>query len=139
MKTKKGGTMTKERRKFKRFDAYMNVHFRSQEGKASGNSSGLSKDLSREGLRVNTTESLKKGELIELEIHVPDEAKPVHTTAKVMWGRPCAGRDQGTDYGVSFLMIDPVDKFRVLDYAYNYWLETKVNDFADPEQINELT
>jgi hypothetical protein len=31
--------------------------------------------------------------------------------------------------------MDPVDKFRVLDYAYNNWLETKVNDFQDPEQL----
>jgi c-di-GMP-binding flagellar brake protein YcgR len=129
--------MGKEKRKFKRFDAYMNVQFRGQE--AGGNhGSGLSKDLSREGIKLNTDKPLRKGDLIELEIHVPDDAQPVHTTAKVVWSRNCRGRDQGSDYGVSFLMIDPVDKFRVLDYAYNYWLETKVNDFSDPEKINEL-
>jgi hypothetical protein len=37
------------------------------------------------------------------------------------------------DHGVKLLEMDPVDKFRVLDYAYNYWLENKVTDFNDPE------
>lgn len=129
--------MGKERRKFKRFDAYMNVNFRSQESKAE-EGSGLSKDLSRDGIKVNTNKSLSAGDLLELEIHLPDDAQPVHTTGKVIWNRPCRGHDQGIDYGVAFLMIDPVDKFRVLDYAYNYWLETKVNDFSDPEKINDL-
>jgi c-di-GMP-binding flagellar brake protein YcgR len=137
--TKKGEIMKKEKRKFKRFDAYMNVQFRAQESRAKNQGSGLSKDLSREGLKVNSNSPLKKGDLIDLEIHVPDDAQPVHTTAKVVWSRSCPGSDQGTDYGVSFLMIDPVDKFRVLDYAYNYWLETKVNDFSDPEQVNEIS
>ena len=130
--------MGKERRKFKRFDAFMNVQFRSQEG-AANSGAGLSKDLSREGIKVNTSDALKEGALLDLEIHVPDDTRPVHTTGKVMWARPAHGEENGFDHGVNFLMIDPVDKFRVLDYAYNYWLETKVNDFSDPEELSELT
>jgi c-di-GMP-binding flagellar brake protein YcgR len=128
----------KEKRKFKRFDAYMNVKFRGQESKVH-DGSGLSKDLSREGIKVNTAQAMKNGDLLDLEIHIPDDAQPVKTTAKILWNRPCKGKDQGTDYGVTFLAMDPVDKFRVLDYAYNYWLETKVNDFSDPEEIKDLT
>ncbi len=129
--------MDKDKRKFKRFDAFMNVHFRSQEAKAH-EGSGLSRDLSREGIKVNTIEPLKAGDLIDLEIHIPDDTAPVKTTAKVLWKKTCDGKDQGMDYGVTFLAMDPVDKFRVLDYAYNYWLETKVNDFSDPEQLKDL-
>ncbi|OGX02991.1 MAG: hypothetical protein A3G87_04995 [Omnitrophica bacterium RIFCSPLOWO2_12_FULL_50_11] len=135
---KEGNKMGKERRRFKRFNAYMNVNFRSQESKTR-EGSGLTKDLSREGIKVNTTESLESGDLLELEIHLPDDAQPVRTTGKVIWSRPCHSHDEGVDHGVAFMMIDPVDKFRVLDYAYNYWLETKVNDFSDPEQITDLT
>jgi c-di-GMP-binding flagellar brake protein YcgR len=130
--------MEKERRKFKRFDAFMNVHYRAQETKG-GDGSGLSKDLSREGLKINTNHSLPAGSLLDLEIHVPDDTRPVRTTGKVLWTRPGNGEENGFDHGVSFLMIDPVDKFRVLDYAYNYWLETKVNDYSDPEKLPELT
>lgn len=126
--------MTKERRKFKRFDAFINVQYRSQDAKTS-EGSGLSKDLSREGIKVNTDHVLQTGTVVDLEIRLPDDNRPVKSTGKVMWSKPMTG---GFESGMSFLLIDPVDKFRVLDYAYNYWLETKVNDFNDPEELSEL-
>lgn len=129
--------MEKERRRFKRFDAYMSVKYHAQEnGEVKGIS--LSKDLSREGLKMNSNYNLKEGTLIDLEIDIPDDPKPIHTSGKIMWSRPSEGQNQGFDQGVRFLMMDPVDKFRVLDYAYNHWLETKVNDFVDPEEISEV-
>ena len=127
--------MTKERRKFKRFDAFMNVQYRSQDSKTN-EGSGLSKDLSREGIKVNTDQALQSGTLVDLEIRLPDDKRPVKSTGKVMWSKPSKN---GFESGLCFLLIDPVDKFRVLDYAYNYWLETKVNDFTDPEELSELT
>lgn len=129
--------MDKERRKFKRFDAYMSVKFKAPGGESLHGVS-LSKDLSREGIKMNSNVSLEQGALIDLEIDIPDDPKPVKTSGKVMWSRPAAGRNQGFDQGVRFLMMDPVDKFRVLDYAYNHWLETKVNDFSDPEEVSEV-
>ena len=127
----------KERRKFKRFDAYMSVKYQTPESEEVKGIS-LSKDLSREGLKMNSNYDLKTGDLLDLEIDIPDDPKPVKTTAKVMWSRPAEGQNQGYDQGIRFVMMDPVDKFRILDYAYNHWLETKINDFADPEEISEI-
>jgi c-di-GMP-binding flagellar brake protein YcgR len=128
--------MDKERRKFKRFDAYMSVKYEVPGGEVKGIS--LSKDLSREGLKINSNAALKEGTTVDLVINIPDDPKPVHTSGKVMWTHESdCGKNQGFDHGVRFLMMDPVDKFRVLDYAYNHWLETKVNDFADPEDVPE--
>lgn len=129
--------MSKERRKFKRFDAYMNVQFRSQEEKAK-EISGLSRDVSREGIKVSTDHELQTGGLVDMEIQLPDDAKPVRSTGKVVWSKSAKSEENSFDSGVSFLLIDPVDKFRTLDYAYNHWLETKVNDFSDPEELSEL-
>lgn len=128
--------MDKERRKFKRFDAYMSVKFTSEQGTDRGIS--LSKDLSRDGIKMNSSNDMKTGSLVDIEINIPDDPKPVRTTGKVMWSRPSKEGDQGFDQGIRFLMMDPVDKFRILDYAYNHWLETKVNDFSDPEDISEI-
>ena len=130
--------MEKERRKFKRFDAYMSVKYQAADTAAAKGIS-LSRDLSREGLKMNSNFDLKQGTLVDLEIDIPDDPKPVHTSGKVVWSRPSEDRTQGYDQGVRFLMMDPVDKFRVLDYAYNHWLETKVNDFSDPEEISEVS
>lgn len=129
--------MEKERRKFKRFDAYMSVRYQlSDSDELKG--IALSKDLSREGLKVNTPMHLPEGSALDLELDIPDDPKPVRTTGKIVWSRSSQGQDQGYDVGIHFVMMDPVDKFRVLDYAYNHWLETKVNDFADPEEVSEL-
>ncbi len=129
--------MDKERRKFKRFDAYMSVKFKASE-KDQVHGVSLSKDLSREGLMMNSNHNVKTGTIVDLEIDIPDDPKPVRTTGKVVWSRPSHGKNQGFDQGVRFLMMDPVDKFRVLDFAYNHWLETKVNDFVDPEEVTEI-
>jgi c-di-GMP-binding flagellar brake protein YcgR len=129
--------MDKERRKFKRFDAYMSVKYQAaQQAEMKGIS--LSRDLSREGIKMNTQTDLREGTLLDLEINIPDDPKPVHTAGEIVWSRPSDGQEQGYDQGVRFLMMDPVDKFRVLDFAYNHWLETKVNDFNDPEEIAEF-
>ena len=129
--------MEKERRRFKRFDAYMSIKLQLPGGQEKQGVC-LSKDLSREGLKINSNEDLAEGMLLDIEIHIPDDPKPIQTSGKVMWSRPAEGRNQGFDQGVRFLQMDPVDKFRVLDYAYNHWLETKVNDFNDPEKVSEL-
>lgn len=125
-----------DKRKFKRFDAYMSVKYHLP-GTETIKGISLSKDLSREGIKMNTNSDLQEGTVLDLEISIPDDPKPVHTSGKVMWSHPSEGRNQGFDQGVRFMMMDPVDKFRVLDYAYNHWLETKVNDYADPEEISE--
>lgn len=132
-----GDTMEKERRKFKRFDAYMSVRYQLS-GTDEVKGIALSKDLSREGLKFNSPMRLTEGTTLNLELDIPDDPRPVRTTGKVVWSHTLQGQDQGFDVGIRFLTIDPVDKFRVLDYAYNHWLETKVNDFTDPEEVSEL-
>ena len=102
------------------------------------NGIALSKDLSREGLKINSPVHLPEGSTLDLELDIPDDPKPVRTTGKIVWSQTNRGQDQGYDIGIRFVMMDPVDKFRVLDYAYNHWLETKVNDFTDPEEVSEL-
>lgn len=130
--------MEKERRKFKRFDAYMSVRYQTPGSQEAGRGIALSKDLSREGLKVNSPVRLQEGSTLDLELDIPDDPKPVRTTGKVVWIQAGQGQDQGFDMGIRFVMMDPVDKFRALDYAYNHWLETKVNDFSDPEEVSEL-
>lgn len=128
--------MEKERRKFKRFDAYMSVRYQLPNEK-DPRGIALSKDLSREGLKISSPVHLPEGTKLDLELDIPDDPKPVHTTGKIVWSSSSQSQDQGYDVGIRFVMMDPVDKFRVLDYAYNHWLETKVNDFSDPEEILE--
>lgn len=128
----------KERRKFKRFDAYMSVRCNHGQTTQPINVLGLSKDVSRDGVCINSNEPIENGSTLDLEIELPDDPRPIKTAGRVVWTKPAESIDEGIDYGVQFLMMDPIDRFRVLDYAYNHWLETKVNDFSDPEELSEL-
>ena len=128
--------MERDKRRFMRFDAYMSVKFTGVES-TSVKGIGLSRDLCREGLKINSDKSLQEGTQLDLEIAIPDDPKPIFSSGLVVWSRPSKGTDQGYDQGVRLLNMDPVDKFRVLDYAYNHWLETKVNDYANPENAQE--
>jgi len=130
--------MEKERRKFKRFDTYMSVKYEAPKSGKGTNGVSLSKDLCREGLKINSQNSIDEGSLLDLEITIPDDPRPIVTSGEVMWSRPCDGKKQGFDQGVRLLTMDPVDKFRVLDFAYNYWLESKINNFSEPESLNEI-
>lgn len=130
--------MTKERRRFKRFDAYMSVKCAgSGHEKSKSYTVGLTKDLSRDGICVSTSQPLDSESVLNIEIDIPDDPRPICTTGKVMWSK-AGNLEEGASHGIRFLSIDPIDKFRVLDYAYNHWLETKVNDYSDPEQVTEL-
>ncbi len=130
--------MSKERRRFKRFDAYMSVKCAVPSNENAKNYTvGLTRDLSRDGICLSTSQPLPSGSTLNIEIDIPDDPRPICTTGKVMWTKN-GNADEGSNHGIRFVNIDPIDKFRVLDYAYNHWLETKVNDYADPEQVSEL-
>ncbi|GEM_PF-518221 len=128
--------MQKERRKFKRFDAYISVRFKS--AKSEQLVTTLTHDISRDGIKISTMEFLRVGAPIELELSIPDDPRPIYVSSEVMWAKKLRGEDAGCEYGLRFVNMDPVDKFRALDFAYNNWLEEKINDFADPEEIPEL-
>src|SRR3990172_9534880 len=126
--------MEKERRKFKRFDTFVSVKYKVKE-KEDESGLGLSRDLSRGGVKLACNDSLRKGSVLDFEIDIPDDPKPVRGKGEIAWVKKAKSTrksDERRDYdiGVKFLAMDPVDKFRALDYAYNNWLESKVNDYA---------
>jgi len=113
-----------ERRRFKRFDTNFTIKLSSDELNTLGEMV-LSKNLSREGLKVKTTQLVEMGAIVDIQITIPDDNKPVLAAGRVVWLHPL---EQGYELGIKFLMMDPSDKFRVLDYAYNRWIEHMVDN-----------
>lgn len=126
-----------EHRRFQRFDTFVNVHFK-YHGEPAKEVSGLTGDLSRNGLKLYADEKLMEGTLLDLVIEIPDDPKPVKAHGEVVWCHTSHEKTSRYSVGVRFLGLDPVDKFRVLDYAYNNWLEDKVEELGkyDPELNN---
>lgn len=126
--------MDMERRKFKRFDAFMSVKMRRPED-TNFREVSLSSDLSREGIKVSTSAPVKEGVVVDLEIEIPDDARPVYTTGEVVWIQNTSKNQKDFELGIKFVMMDPVDRFRVLDYAYNNWLDSKMHELQGPDKI----
>lgn len=127
-----------ERRKFKRFDAFMSIHYKVDDPKKISGIS-LSQDLCRDGIKISTSEPIIVGSQVDMEIDIPDDPKPVICKGEIVWSKKAQDDETGFEEGVHFTAIDPVDKFRILDYAYNNWLDAKVIDFSDPEAIPDIS
>ena len=121
--TEPGGSMT-ERRKFMRFEAPLDVEYRTLAlnpifGKA------LAKDLSREGLRFGVRHPIPAGTPLEICLNVPGDNLPVFATGKVAWA-------DGLEAGVKLTKIERNDQTRILEYIYKEWLKvSKKNGGAD--------
>ena len=111
--------MNNDKRKFKRFDAYMSIKYSGLDN-TTLKGIGLSRDLCREGIKINSDKKISEGTQLDLEISIPDDPKPIFSSGTVVWTRPSDGSNQGYDQGIRLKNMDPVDKFRVLDYAYNH-------------------
>jgi Tfp pilus assembly protein PilZ len=46
-------------------------------------------DLSATGLCIRSTQHLPEGEIVELQFYLPDSARPLSVTAKVVWSVEC--------------------------------------------------
>jgi len=124
-----------EHRKYKRFDTYVTVHIKKHDAGASKEILGLSGDLSRDGLKVFADEKLPLGTLLDLSIEIPDDPKAINARGEIVWCKKSSEDTSKYCFGIHFVGLGAVDKFRVLDYAYNNWLEDKVEEVGtyDPE------
>ena len=110
----------KERRKFMRFNASVDVRY-SVPGMAIEGLS-LSKDVSREGMGFPVNRMMPIGTPLELELNIPGKIAPVFARAEVAWVKELAERAD-FDAGVKVLKVDPFDRSRLLEYVYEEWLK----------------
>jgi hypothetical protein len=112
-----------EKRQFKRFLLPV-AHYK---GKTEKNISGISDvwDVSHSGLRILSSVALKKGTLLSFRINVPNVLDFV-CEGEVRWDEAASGEMYWL--GLCFTEINPADKMKLLDYAYDHWLETMKTD-----------
>ena len=104
-----------ERRKYLRFNAPLNVEYRTLTlnpifGKT------LAKDLSREGMRLDLQQSVPVGTAVEVSLNVPGDNLPFFASGKVAWVN-------GLEAGVKLTKIGQKERARILEYVYGEWLK----------------
>ena len=116
MKARQSAGSGSERRRFMRFQAPLDLEFRTLTlNPIFGRS--LAKDLSREGMRVGLKQSIPHGTPIEVCMNVPGDNLPVFATGRVAWA-------DGLEAGIRLTKISQHDRTRVLEYVYREWLKS---------------
>ena len=112
---------TKERRKFLRIEAEMEVDFWA---KGPSMTSGRARVLNfcREGLGVLFSGMVGRGEHVDLTMRVPGDNVPILATAQVAWTDDRKSDPTGLSAGLRFVSIKPLDLARLLDCVYSRWL-----------------
>ncbi|MFH2138111.1 MAG: PilZ domain-containing protein [Candidatus Omnitrophota bacterium] len=113
-----------DRRKYFRLEALLDGTFNT----ASGNKGLIMlKDITRDGIRACLDKKVNIGQLINMEIWFPGKVATAYAQGKVVWLRKSKKDWAGKfDAGVRFERMAPDDKYRILDYAYEYWKQAKI-------------
>lgn len=122
------GDPFEEKRKYKRYDTEVEVYFRvsfdiktvvkfmvvgkDKRQEYHKKYSALSKNVSAEGLCFCSEKKLGKGDILKLEVYLPDHKHPILMEGEVRWSMPAAESKDGFNTGVR---IATVKKQSVVD------------------------
>ena len=125
-----GEKQQEERRKYIRLNVANEVNFRVKDKETAGpleaKASGISKDMSMEGICFSTDKQLEPGTKLDLEIMLPSESEPLILRGEVKWSRLLEARANLKamfDTGVQLLVIQESDENRYLKYVNQKMME----------------
>ncbi len=112
--------MSKDRRKFIRYDIPLDVEFKLRED-TSDYSSGVTTNFSRSGLCFETnhkTDELNK--VYDLKIRIPESDKFTSALGDLVWKQEL---EDTYLYGIKLMAMETDAKSIILENAYNIWLD----------------
>ena len=116
--------MLSDRRKYMRFDVSLDIAFRESKN-TEEYVSGVTRNFSRSGLCFESptvTFTLKAP--MDLELKLPDDGSFIPVSGNVAWKEQLEDRCL---IGIEFTEINKEVKSRILDYAYDRWVEKNRN------------
>ena len=119
----------KEKRNYMRFNVLMDAFF----GKNSDRKRVTVKNFSRDGLGVTSSENIREGENVEIEMMIPGDNIPVIVTGEIAWTIPQKSGSNGHEGGVKIKVINNADRSRILNYIYSKWMKVKTG--GETEEI----
>ena len=112
--------MSKERRRFIRYDIPLDIEFKLRNN-TSEYSSGITTNFSRSGICFETSHNTAHlNEAFDLQIRVPDSDKFTYAVGDLVWKQDL---DNKYLYGVKLMAMETDAKSMILENAYNIWLD----------------
>lgn len=119
-----------ERREYIRLNVANEINFRVRDKKTPGplktKISGVSKDMSMEGICFSAEKQLEPGTKLDLEIMLPSGSEPLILRGEVKWSRPLEAQANFKvmfDTGVQLLVVRESDENRYLRYVNQKMME----------------
>jgi c-di-GMP-binding flagellar brake protein YcgR len=106
-----------ERRRFKRVEEHIPVHFRDMRVGVKMTDNSLTKNLSEGGAKFHSYNFLPLSSLLMVEVTLPSTPKPVKAISSVAWIRKLPSVDE-YELGVHFIHMTREDKATVSDYIH---------------------
>ncbi len=79
----------------------------------------LTRNIGGGGVRLLAKEDLRHGDLLELQIQIPNLEKTIHAVGEVVWFSLFKDREhESKEAGVCFRDIDPKDLHHILEYVH---------------------
>ena len=113
----------RERRKYVRSDGLVLANYRIPELQMEGKSSAY--DVSGAGVRITVDKKLNSGALVEMEIYLPGDSRPIVAKGEVIWAQKCKKKTAVSltpekEYfyaGIKFTVIDENNRNRIDQYT----------------------
>ena len=111
----------KESRKFIRLRAPLAVEYSLiKKGKRQKMQRSSMKNISIGGLSLLLKEEVRHGDLMRVEIQIPQWVDPIRVTGDVVWHNVSGERHNRVhEAGVRFQEVNPVELNKILDYVYS--------------------
>jgi len=125
-----------ERRKYIRFESQTEIHFhireRSEEESSRKRISGITKNLSIQGVCFVSDKELQAGTVITLEVNLPTQEEPLLLEGEVRWSQISENQGEEGMYetGVKLFTVDKTDEVRFISYV-NYKMKERLNKNID--------
>lgn len=75
------------------------------------------KDIAVHGIRFATNKKLKKGDIVSMEIFLPDRESPVYVEGEVRWTKQSSKNKKQFEVGINFLTLDEENVLALLKYV----------------------
>lgn len=112
-------TESKDKRKYLRMGAFLEGTFQSEDGK---HGLVMLMNFNREGLKASLNRNIPAGQTLKLEIWIPGSIIPIFAQGQIVWiSKSVQDWTYEYDAGLRINQIEPDDRQRILDYAYEFW------------------
>lgn len=121
-----------ERRKYMRFEVAVDIEYMVPGNGIPIEGIAVTKDLSREGMKVVLNRRLVAGTELEIKLRLPGDAAPIYAKGDIVW----IDKTDEPSAGIKFIQMSPFDRNRILEHVYREWVEKRVKSKVETSPTN---